>query len=207
MDFFGTPLSTEEIAAFVSDHEPTALDSLAKRLAHRPGITPFSGLLTSGTTRFRVLPADPDAAKKPRTTSNPGQYTLGGNASLVVIRRPAGERITNEARITFSPRDATQPAPREPHEITLPDGYSTWAAAWMRGGTVLWVQRIVKTGSGLRSYDFTNPAQVKETSLEEPADLGKVPKPILDALRAALDVPGAPKPAGEIPKPAPATPK
>jgi hypothetical protein len=61
----------------------------------------------------------------------------------------------------------------------------------MRGGTVLWVQQK----SGIRSYDFTNPAQVKETTLEEPVNLEKVPKPILDALRAALEVPAAPKPA------------
>ena len=52
----------------------------------------------------------------------------------------------------------------------------------------------------VRKYDFTTPAQVKETTLEEPANLEKVPKPILDALRAALNVPGAPKPATEAPK-------
>ncbi|MEX0641105.1 MAG: hypothetical protein WD468_00310 [Pirellulales bacterium] len=196
LDLFGTPLSAEETAAFVADRAPTALDSLAKRLAHRSGLTPYTGSLQSGATKFRVLPADPDAAKKPRTASNPGEYTLGGNATLKVTRRPAGERIVNEASIQFSPSDATKPAPREPHKLKLPDGYDTWAAAWARGATVLWV---LQKGS-IGSYDFTNPAQVKETTLEETADVEKVPKPILDALRAALDVPGAPKQAPATPK-------
>jgi hypothetical protein len=58
----------------------------------------------------------------------------------------------------------------------------------------------------VRSYDFTDSAQVKETTFEEPANLDKVPKPILDALRAALDVPGTPKSAPASPKEAPAAP-
>jgi hypothetical protein len=198
MELFGTPVSEEINAAFVDDREPTALDSLAERLFHRPGLHAWAGPLQSGPTKFRVLPADPEAAKKPRSASNPGQYTLGGNASLVVVRRPIGDRIVNEARLTFSPPDATQPAPREPHEIHLPDGYNTWAAAWMRGGTVLWVRQK----GNVRSYDFTNPAQVKETTFEVPADLKRVPTPILDALRAVLDVPDAPKPAPPKPPPA-----
>jgi hypothetical protein len=63
MDFFGTPLSANEIAAFVSDREPNALDSLAKRLAKHPGVKPFSGSLRSGPTKFRVLPPDSSAVK------------------------------------------------------------------------------------------------------------------------------------------------
>ena len=89
---------------------------------------------TSGPTKFRVLPADPDAAKKPRTASNPGRYTLGENARLVVSRRPVGARIVNEASIQFFSGPG-QARPGEPHEIKLPDGYNTWAAAWVRGGT------------------------------------------------------------------------
>ncbi len=64
MDLFGTPVSAEIIATFVADRQPNALDSLAKRLAQRAELTAFSGPLTSGATKFRVLPADPDAAKK-----------------------------------------------------------------------------------------------------------------------------------------------
>jgi beta-lactamase regulating signal transducer with metallopeptidase domain len=63
MQLFGTPLSAEEINVFVNDREPTALDSLAKRLAQRSGTTPFAGSLTSAPTKFRVLPAD--AARQP----------------------------------------------------------------------------------------------------------------------------------------------
>jgi beta-lactamase regulating signal transducer with metallopeptidase domain len=199
---FGTPLSAEEIAAFVFDREPAALDSLAKRLAKRPGLASAAGELTSGPTSFRVLPADPDAAKKPRTASGPGTYTLNAAASLVVTRRPDDERIVNEASLRFSPSDATKPPPAQPYKLNLPDGYNTWAAAWVRGGNVLWVQQKGR----VLSYDFTDPAQVRETTLEEPATLEKVPKPILDALRAALDVPAAPSPAAGAPA-APATPK
>jgi beta-lactamase regulating signal transducer with metallopeptidase domain len=190
MELFGTSASDP---AFVADNTPAALDSLAKRYFHRPGLHAWAGPLTSGPTKFRVLPADPDAAKKPRVANNPGRYTLGENIRLIVSRRPADDRIVNEARIQFFSVDPAKPAPGEPHEIKLPDGYDTWAAAWVRGTTVLWV---LQKGS-VRSYDFTNSAQVKETTLEEPANLDKVPKPILDALRAALDVP----------KPAPVAPK
>ena len=70
------------------------------------------------------------------------------------------------------------------------------AAAWLKDTTVLWVRQ---KGS-VRSYDFTNPAQVKESTLEDPANLEKVPRPILDALRAALDVPGAPPQPPAAPK-------
>jgi hypothetical protein len=189
MELFGTPVSEEINAAFVADREPNALDSLAKRLARRPGITPYSGSLQSGPTIFRVLPADPDATTKPRIASNPGWYTLGENIRLDVSRRPVGERLTNKASILFFSPDPKADAPGKPVVIKLPDGYNTWAAAWVRGGKVLWV----KQKSGIRSYDFTNPAQVKETTLDEPANFGQVPKAILDALPAALDVPNAPK--------------
>ncbi|HEV3083679.1 MAG TPA: hypothetical protein VGY66_28115, partial [Gemmataceae bacterium] len=107
-----------------------------------------------------------------------------------------------EATIHFYSRDPKADAPGKPVALKLPDGYNTWAAAWQRGATVLWV---LQKGN-VRSYDFTNPAQVKETTLEEPANFDKVPRPILDALRAALDVPGTPKPAPALPKEAPAAP-
>ena len=48
----------------------------------------FLGELTSGPTKFRVLPADPDAAKKPRTADDPGRYTIGENIRLVVSAAP-----------------------------------------------------------------------------------------------------------------------
>ncbi|HSG68953.1 MAG TPA: hypothetical protein VLA12_00985, partial [Planctomycetaceae bacterium] len=72
MELFGTPVSAEITDSFVNDREPTALDSLAKRLHDRTGTTPFTGSLVSGPTTFRVLPVDPEAAKRPRTVHNPG---------------------------------------------------------------------------------------------------------------------------------------
>lgn len=187
-ELFGTAPTAEETAAFLADRNPNALDTLSKRLAQRTGITPFSGTLKSGPTTFRVLPVDPNAAKKPRTASNPGHYTLGATVGLVVTRRPDGERIVNEAKIEFY-SDPGKPLPGKPCELKLPDGYNTWAAAWVRGTTVLWV---LQKGN-VRSYDFTNPAQVKETTFDEPVNFDQVPQPILDALRGALGVPGTPK--------------
>jgi hypothetical protein len=190
-ELFGTTPTPEETAAFVSDRTPDALDALAHRLAQRAGLAPFTGSLTSGSTKFRVLPVDPDAANKPRTANAPGRYALGENVRLIVTRRAVGERVVNEARIQFFTSDPARPAP-QPHDLELPDGYDTWAAAWMRGGTTLWLQEQ----RGVRSYDFTNPAQVEEENFEEPTDLEKVPRPILDALRTAFE---SPKPASAAP--------
>ncbi len=187
-DLFDAAPSAEETTAFTADASPAALDSLAKRLVQRPGLTPFTGALTSGTTKFRVLPADPDAAKKPRTASNPGRYTLGENVRLVVSRRPDGVRIVNEASIQFFSPDPTKPARGEPHEINLPDGYNAWAAAWVRGSNMLWV---LSKGS-VRGFDFTDPARVKTTTFEQASDLERVPGDILKALRATLGAVDAP---------------
>lgn len=203
IEVLGTSVSKEMNDAFVADREPTALDSLALRLFHRPGLHAWAGPLTSGPTKFRVLPVDPQAANKPRTANNPGRYTLGENAVLVVSRRPVEERLVNEAYIQFFSRDPKADPPGKPVKLKLPHGYNTWVAAWMRGGKVLWVRQK----GDLRAYDFANPAQVKETTIEEPANLEKVPKPIRDALHAALDLSGAQKPATETPKPAAEKPK
>lgn len=62
-DIFYADATAGEIAAFVGDREPDALESLAKRLAGRSDLTPFSGSLQSGTTKFRVTAADPGGAK------------------------------------------------------------------------------------------------------------------------------------------------
>src|SRR5262249_45391564 len=71
MELFGTPISAEEITAFVSDGKTNALESLAERLAKSTYVTPASGSLTSGATRFRVVRADPIAAR--RTASRPSR--------------------------------------------------------------------------------------------------------------------------------------
>ena len=64
-DVFYSDVTAEEIAAFVGDREPDALESLAKRLAGRSNLKPFSGSLQSGESRFRVTSEDPPAARPP----------------------------------------------------------------------------------------------------------------------------------------------
>lgn len=176
MDLFGNPVNQEIRGAFVADHKPTAFESLAKRLATYKFVTPFVGSLQTAPTRFKVLPADPDAAKKPRVASNPGNYRLTETAYLYVSRRPVFERMLNEAYIQFYSPDPKKPEPGQIHHVKLPEGYDTWAAVWQRAGTVLWVL----DKEGLRSYDFSNPAEVKE----QVADPEKVPADVLEVLRA-----------------------
>ncbi|HUF60522.1 MAG TPA: M56 family metallopeptidase [Verrucomicrobiales bacterium] len=187
IELFGTPLSAEENAEFVADREPGVLDSLAQRLAQRAGTTVFLGELTSAPTRFRVLAADPDAATRPRTASDPGRYTLAENAVLAVTRRPVGERIVNEASIQFFSPDPAKPAPAGPYALELPDGYGTWAVSWVRGASVLWLEaegRVI-------SYDYSDPAQVKETRYEgEQAAEAPVPEEVRRALNAVLGAAG-----------------
>jgi hypothetical protein len=173
-ELFGTPPTREETASFVAERESTAVASLAKRIARRDGLTLFSGSLQSGPTSFRVLPVDPEAATRPRAANSPGRYSLRENIRLVVTRRAIGERLVNEASImVFSPDPGARP-PTTLVELKLPDGNDTWATAWVRGGTTLWLQEQ----GGFRSYDFSNPAQVKE----EAAEPRKVPLQIRKAL-------------------------
>ncbi|MBC8873010.1 MAG: hypothetical protein H8E44_26550 [Planctomycetes bacterium] len=109
------------------------------------------------------------------------RYALGDNVRLVIVRKPDGDRRVNQASIRFFSSDPKSEPPGKPHEIKLPDGYLTWAIAWERGSTMLWVAEK----GVLRSYDFTNPANVKETRIE-PADITNVPEPLREALRAAI---------------------
>lgn len=57
MDLFGTPLGAEYTTDFLADRTPTALNTLAKRLASHPRLVAFTGTLQSGPTEFQVLPA------------------------------------------------------------------------------------------------------------------------------------------------------
>jgi hypothetical protein len=100
----------------------------------------------------------------------------------VVKRGGKGEGIVNEASILFFPADRGKSAPGKPYPIKLPDGYDTWAAAWHRGMAGLWVYQHGK----IRSYDFTNPAQVKEATFERPASLDQVPRPIREVLEKSV---------------------
>lgn len=201
LELFGTSVSQEINDSFVADMTPSALASLANRLHNRPGLHAWAGSLQSAPTKFRVLPADPDAAKKPRTANNPGQYTLNDKAMLVVTRRPIGERIVNEAHLVFAPPAGTIPG--QPQEIKLPDGYDTWAASWVRGTTLMWVQQK----GLLRRIDFSNYATAEESRYEaDKAAAAPIPADIREALRAALDVPDAPKQGPEAKPPASSAP-
>jgi beta-lactamase regulating signal transducer with metallopeptidase domain len=77
-DVFYSDVTAEEIAAFVGDREGDALESLAKRLAGRSNLKPFSGSLESGTTKFRVTAEDPRAAKPPE--KRPAQAAPAGKS-------------------------------------------------------------------------------------------------------------------------------
>jgi beta-lactamase regulating signal transducer with metallopeptidase domain len=188
VDLTGNLPTQEEIAAFVADRTPDAHAALVKRLLNKPGIVPFTGTLQPGDIQFRVLPAEQDAAKTPRIVTGPGYYNLGDHVRLSVERAPYGQRRTNKATIQFFSADRKAAPPGKPYEIPLPDGVGTYCITWVRGVTALWV---IQKGM-VRAYDFTNPAQVIETTFKEPAGIEKLPKPIADALPPIGDTPVAP---------------
>ena len=189
-DLFGNSPSPEEADAFYTDMSPEVVDNFAQRLSNRSWLTSVAGPIQGGKTPFRVLPEDPDAATRTRVAINPGRYNLGENIRFVVSRRVIGKRIVNEASITWYPNGQDPKS----HSVPLADGYDTWAAAWSPGSTVLWV----KEKNGIRSYDFSDPAAVKEAAVET----DKVPPAIREALPAVIGTPEGPDP----PKPAAAAP-
>jgi beta-lactamase regulating signal transducer with metallopeptidase domain len=189
MELFGTPAGDEITAAFVADTTPTALDSLARRLFQRPGQKAWSGSLVSGPTKFRVRPADPDAAKRPRVATEPGWYTLPNSVVLDVSRSRAGERIVNEATLLFY--SAAPNAVEGPKQVPLklPEGYYTWAAAMAPGTTVLW---IAQKGL-LQRIDFGQPENVEQARFEaDEIASAPIPADLREALRTAMAAPSAP---------------
>ena len=114
LDLCGDLPTPEEITAFVADNSSTARDALVRRLVHRPGIAPFMGTLPSGETRFRVLPVDPDAAKRPRTANNPGHYTLRKGAVLAVSRGGDGAASTPRIKQASSSLPPIEASPCPP---------------------------------------------------------------------------------------------
>ena len=159
---------------------PNALAALGERIA--PRVAPFAGNLPASEITFRVRAADPEAATKPRVASGPGRYPIGDQVRLVIVRRPDGERRVNEANITFFSPDPQAEPPGKPHGIKLPDGYDTWAIAWERGTTVLWVAEK----GVLRSYDFSSPTGVKESRIDVD-HRPNVPERVRAALRPVLE--------------------
>jgi hypothetical protein len=187
-DLYGAAPSTTQGDAFAADTSPDALKNLAALLAQHPYGKQSDGVIRAGSTRFRVLPPDADAASRPRVATGPGWYTLGENLRFSVTRRAAGSRVRNEASIIHFQRGKDNVV----HPVPLPDGHDTWAAATMKGATELW---IAEAGT-LRRYDFANPLQPVETRYEG-GGIGEAP--ISKELRTAFD-PVLSKPAPETPK-------
>jgi hypothetical protein len=161
LDLFGVPATSDEVAAFVNDASPAALESLAARIAEKPPAAPWTGKLPTGATKFRVVEADPDAAKKPRAAFRPGRYVLGDHVHLLINQTTSGpdSRRTNKATIAFLSADPTIESRHQPHEIALPDGLNSYAFLWQRNsGEVLLMQR----GSGT-TINFTDPDNVTST--------------------------------------------
>jgi hypothetical protein len=187
VDLLGVRPTQAEIDAFVADDSPHALSALVNSFL--PRVAPFSGVLPVQEIKFRVTPADTDAAKKPRVATGLGQYATGDKAWLDIVRKADGSRRI-EARIMHS-RDPKAEPPGQPYHISskfeLPEGHFTWAIAWEPGTTILW---FMQKGI-VRKYDFANPAQVQETRFEAD-EIVNVPEQIRDAVKSALALPGAP---------------
>lgn len=193
LDLFGKQPEQREIAAFVADKSPATRHPIASRdlfrirVLHKRSVSPFTGTLPPGDLRFRVLAADSDATTRPRVATAPGYYILGDNERFHIEQVRKGNQRTNKATIRFFASKPKTDPPGKPYEIALPDGLLTYAVAWDRSAGALWIAQ-----KGLvRKYDFTNPAQVKETRFG-PGSITNVPERFREALRAALDVPGAP---------------
>jgi beta-lactamase regulating signal transducer with metallopeptidase domain len=184
LDLFGEAASAEEVAAFVDDYTPDSLAKLTARLQAKPRIERWAGKLPTGETRFRVLPADPNAAKAPRAANSAGRYVLDDRVHLLVSSTIDSRKRANSAQIVFLSPDPKSASPHEPYEIALPDGLGTYGLVWERGAGVLW---LMQQGLVLK-YDFRNPSQVQETRFE-PGGVANVPEPLRGALGKVFDAP------------------
>lgn len=164
-DLFGNSPTAEEVDSFQSGVSPDAVPRMAEQLAKRLGLAFVTGSIQGGKTIFRVLPEDPEAASRIRVVTSPGRYELGEKVRLLVTRRvfrsPDSDGAINEASIIFYP-DFPRGLNSDSHPVLLPSGQETWTATWLPGSTVLWVQQT----SGVRSYDFTDPENVKEEGID-----------------------------------------
>jgi hypothetical protein len=105
---------------------------------------------------------------------------------LSVTRRPAGERMVNEASIIYFQQGKDNVI----HKVPLPDGYNTWAAGLKKGETVLWVAEK----GALRQYDFADPLKIEETRYEGDESIeAPIPADVREALRGVLDAAETPK--------------
>ncbi len=164
LDLTGVAPTTEEIAQFVSDASPEALEHLVTRIQANAPTEPWTGKLPTGPTKFRVTPADPNAAKRPRVATTPGRYVLSDSAHLLVTQVTAGDAPRkNSAEIAFLSGDPSVASPHEPFQIELPDGLNSYAMLWVRNSSQL---QIVEPDS-VRTIDFSNPSSVKESRANE----------------------------------------
>lgn len=158
LDLTGVAPTPEEIAAFTADAMPDALPKLIARLQATAAEVPWSGKLPTGETKFRVMAADPNAAKAPRAAAEPGRYVLGDGVHLQVRQVTENGKRTNSAGILFFGPDPKQASPHPSYQITLPDGLNSYCFIWERGsGELLLVER-----GSVRTINFANPAKVTE---------------------------------------------
>ena len=183
LDLFGESPTAEEIATFIADNAQDAFAKLTARLQMKQRIETFVGQLPTGESKFRVIAADPNAAKAPRTTTSPGRYVLGDGVHLQVRQVNDNGKRTNSATILFLSSDPSDPkpyeiAPPKPYEIAFYTPDAPYAFVWQRGANTLWVTEISE-GSPIRpwllgsperpgpqkvtvrAFDFSNPANVK----------------------------------------------
>jgi hypothetical protein len=218
LDIFGVAPTAEEIAAFTADNTPDALAKLTARLQTQPRIEPFTGKLPTGETKFRVLAADPNAAKAPRTATAPGRYVLSDVVHLQITqtnvnpyRAGSVPFLQNKATIIFLASDPSDPrpyeiAPPKPCEIELPAGEGAYAFAWVRDSGELWLLR--KAENFLWRYRFAADGLKEEGRYDLwPPTLLSQPlrRALQDAmgLRAATDIPPLGDEALEQPEPGP----
>lgn len=176
-DLFGEPPQQGELHDFLIDNSPDALARLIERLQNKARIEPFVGQLPTGEIRFRVIAADPNAAKAPRAATSPDRYVLGDTAHLLVRQVTDADLRSNSARIAFLSPDPKVASPHEPFEISLPDGLESYSFVWERGTGNLWLV----TKGVVRNYDFTNPSQVQETRFA-PGSMVNIPEHLHEAL-------------------------
>lgn len=193
LDLVGLSPTSEEIKEFVNDTRLDALSQLAQRLLQKAPVAPFQGKLPTGEVKFRVVDADLEAAKKPRSATGPGRYVLSNKVQLQLSRITGGghEQVTNKATLIFFADDPKAEAPFPPYEIQLPDGMDVYAFAWQRDTGELWLGEK----SALRKYEFHNPASVQEVKYTPWGVAG--PPAIRELLEKALKLPSTKTPAPE----------
>lgn len=180
LDITGELPTPEDRAAFEADQTPEAIGKLIARLLAKADGLIWKGKLPTGETKFRVIASDLNAAKAPRTATDPGRYVLGDGVHLQVRQVTEGDKRTNSAEILFFGPDPKKESPHKPYQIGFYVPDSAYAFVWERGANTLWVTEISEgepirpwlLGSPerpgpqkvtVRAFDFSNHADVKLT--------------------------------------------